>query len=625
MIRKSLPLAIAFALVVCVTGGKVLQYLHWNLEDSYIVYRIVRNILSGDGWSFNSGEIHNASTSVLNTVLITIFAACGFAVPLAGHIVTGLAIGSASLSAYFLFLKQFRYPVAVLSAVLVAVTLAENSSWGLETNLFLSLALLFVFNCRNELRAWTILGMATLARPDAILLATLYGFVQMISSGRISFRGPLVFLATLAPWIAFSLLQFGQVFPDTLSNKMWQGSSGFWGPGLVYLRGVKDHLLSSSFLYRAQLCLAVVGLYGVIRSRHPILYLLTFVALQQTSYVVLNVPAYHWYFGSLDFAVTLAALWAVGLFVNVTVHQSPTFARPAALVVAFGVCSWIAGNAISTGIAHPVLDSGNRHYEAAMALIARTDLPDGPIAAMEVGTVGYQTSRPIVDLTGLTSVNPEFLTGKHLDQFFAKLPPLVILHVPVWGMERALHQDPRFRYVYGDGIVIPTPYLPIQYFVAKRSPAELTPNKVRQYVNDHFPSFLELSSEDRRSNPVGVADCVLDAINEFPRDELRLPIDRNALLAVRGWAVDRSVPLIDTEVELRFVGEHGESYTARAARVARPDVARALDQQGYDAAGFFGEYDVQAIKPGKYSLSILLHRDHSTLVCAKNYDGLAVE
>lgn len=48
------------------------HFLYWNFDDTYIVFRIVRNLLNGDGWAFNAGEAHNASTSVLNTIVVAL-------------------------------------------------------------------------------------------------------------------------------------------------------------------------------------------------------------------------------------------------------------------------------------------------------------------------------------------------------------------------------------------------------------------------------------------------------------------------------------------------------------------------------------------------------------------------
>ena len=85
------------------------RYIDWNFDDSYIVFRIVENILSGAGWTYNPGEAYNASTSVLNTVLITVVAKLsGLSVPVAAHIVGsfGILVAGASI---FLLLRYYFF------------------------------------------------------------------------------------------------------------------------------------------------------------------------------------------------------------------------------------------------------------------------------------------------------------------------------------------------------------------------------------------------------------------------------------------------------------------------------------------------------------------------------------
>src|SRR5438045_3173755 len=42
--------------------GYLLKYLPWDSDDAMIVYRIVGNLLTGHGWTYNIGESYNAST-----------------------------------------------------------------------------------------------------------------------------------------------------------------------------------------------------------------------------------------------------------------------------------------------------------------------------------------------------------------------------------------------------------------------------------------------------------------------------------------------------------------------------------------------------------------------------------
>ena len=106
------------ALVLSILAfGKYLMYLQWNIDDAHIVYRIVNNILNGHGWVYNIGEAHNVSTSVSNTVLITLLSYLTEDICLAAHIIGGLAIFGAGLIVYWLFRQHFNNSMPCLWAI----------------------------------------------------------------------------------------------------------------------------------------------------------------------------------------------------------------------------------------------------------------------------------------------------------------------------------------------------------------------------------------------------------------------------------------------------------------------------------------------------------------------------
>jgi len=70
---KRYTIALSLLVLFMVSFGKFISYLHWDFDDSFIIYRIVNNILQGNGWVYNINENHNPSTSVLNTVLVSAY------------------------------------------------------------------------------------------------------------------------------------------------------------------------------------------------------------------------------------------------------------------------------------------------------------------------------------------------------------------------------------------------------------------------------------------------------------------------------------------------------------------------------------------------------------------------
>lgn len=66
------PRRVAYLLLFFLCACFFIKYRQWAFDDSFIAYRYVENILNGHGWVYNVGEPYNASTSVLNIVLLTI-------------------------------------------------------------------------------------------------------------------------------------------------------------------------------------------------------------------------------------------------------------------------------------------------------------------------------------------------------------------------------------------------------------------------------------------------------------------------------------------------------------------------------------------------------------------------
>jgi len=248
--REKLYFTLAAGTILLLVLARHVQFRDWHLEDSYIIYRIAGNIISGNGWSYNPGEVKNASTSVLNTVLVALVSLSGTAVPDAAHAVGSLSIFMCGLLALILFRRQTGMCFSLGAALLMVYFLSGNATWGLETHLFCALLLLFVYFEMQGKDSWMLLGLLVLTRPDALLLAAFKWLKEVWFRRQLSAGGLLRFLLVLSPWIAFSVWHFGQIFPDTLSSKMWQGNSGYWGAGWIYLQGLRQHVLQGGWLWK---------------------------------------------------------------------------------------------------------------------------------------------------------------------------------------------------------------------------------------------------------------------------------------------------------------------------------------------------------------------------------------
>ena len=468
--RRAIGAATALALTILV-GAYAYHYLLWNFDDPYIIFRIARNLLSGHGWAFNVGEAHNASTSVLDTVVVALTAKLlASDVPFTAHILGAVWLLIAGLAFAWVFGKRFDHWVGLAVGVGLIVMLAENGLWGLETYLFFALFALFVVFEHLGRNSWVWIGLLTLARPDGVLLAAVRPLADarsgVLDAWQRHRRGLILFALVLAPWVIFSLVRFHQLFPDTLSNKMWQGRSGYWGTGPVYLIGLLTHVKNATPFRAIGYLLALPGVVLLVRDRSVLLYVIVLAFLQQTAYVVMNVPGYHWYFATLDVASVLAAFYAIGAIYENAAASLPA-ARPYVAAGCYLGALLFAGMKASLVLENQSRDGRDVSYQGTAARLQADGIPYGPIAAAEVGTIGYYfPDHQIVDIVGLTSANPEYVTGRHNDRFFSAPPPTVLLHSPAWPLELALYNDARFQMLY-DGPREISALIPMQYFVLK--------------------------------------------------------------------------------------------------------------------------------------------------------------
>lgn len=601
-----LPFALAALALVSLAQG--VRFADWNLEDGYIIYRIVRNLLAGDGWAFNLGEVHNASTSVLNTILLAGVSFFTHDIPQTAHALGTVALALCCVLTFLSLRRSQGDVLAILTAALASYLLANNATWGLESYLFAALVMLFVVCEQTTKNSWIPLGFAVLARPDALLLVGMKTVRDLYRHRRLPLSGFALLAAIIAPWAVYSLVTFGQVFPDTLSNKVWQGNSGYWGQGLIYLKSFASHVTATAHWRQAMFAGGALGTIVLLLRPSPVTYLVLFAWAQQAAYMYLNVPAYHWYFAFFDFAMLIAAAECLGFVLrwclsSVTIAQPLPWGGAALQVATVAGVLWYGWNDLNEARSTPISDSGNRHYEVAIQELERLPLPEGSLAAVEVGTLGWGTQRRILDLTGLTSPNPELISGKHLDEFFRAEPAVVLVHEPVWMFEKALLSDLRFRFAYGAPVGMNTPNQKLSYFVRQHRRAEITEAAVEAFVTSNIPAFkpLPLAEIDALTKQTGDG-CVVDTVNGMLVSGQRIGV-HPPLLRIDGWALDTSTGTVPTPSQAILRGDD-RAYAMTPQRFRREDVANHFGRPELRECGYSLEADIRALPAGRYTLMI---------------------
>lgn len=603
-------------MLVTLASGIYLNYRQWDFDDAYIAYRIVRNIINGHGWAYNIGESHNPSTSVLNIVLIAAFSCLTGDIRLAAHIIGTVAVLMAGLVGYELFRDKFGNSIGVLVGYLLVRKLGNNFTWGLECNLFIAFLMLFVLFEERRKNSWPLLGVLVLTRPDGILMVGLKWLKKFVSRRQFSAQGLFIVLIILMPWLIFSLHRFHQFLPDTFSQKIWQGHSGYWGTGHVYLSGLIFHYITSSgLLPKTYMLLAVVGMFLMKRDRSHLLYITIFVLLQQLAYTIFNVPMYHWYRALPDFLIVISALYAVGTFLNgiqnrcqhrfasVThrfPHLMPQFRRGFSLSVPL-LMLIPAVLTLRSSYENPKVDQRDSSYTHIIKEVDKL-YGQGRLTTMEVGSIGFNTNRTIVDICGLVSEKGQFLTVQRMDVFYSDPPELLLFHDPIWGYEAAIYTDYRFPVVYKLGMKIHDSYLPMQLYVRKDN---FDLNNINEQLLEMYPAYqLDTRFNLNTLRPLSDGVVCLDMINAQLVKHGSLPIQDRPVLHLQGWAFDRKRNMVPGDIFILLIHEDGRIYSLRAERYVREDVAVLFKNSDLRMSGFQATGVIISLPRGAYKMVV---------------------
>ena len=572
-----------------------IHFRAWNFDDGAIVFRIVRNLISHGEWGFNLGEAFNPSTSALNPLLVAILSFLGFPIPTSAHIVGTISLVGLSCCTYLTLRPILHSWAALLTSAIALWIVGTRSAWGLETYLFLGILSWISFRAQSKHHPWIALGLLILARPDGLVVSGMYGLWYLFHYKKVPWKGVATTLAVITPWVLFSLFRFGEPFPATLSVKMWQGSSGLWGQGWIYAKGLGRYLEAPQDAVVN--LLALVAFFGMspIFKLMPLLFLFTIA--QQVTYSLINVPFYHWYVVALDLSRWILAAFCVLYPLQTLVKRTSWYKESLFTAIAVLATVLSFGRLI---LLTPPLDPRDEGYRIAAEKVKELRPSTASIAAVEVGTVGFHLPYRVLDLAGLASKNPELVSGQNTEYFFSHLPEVVLLHSPHWHFETAIADDARFDAAFEEiGRTLHFAF-PMVIYGKRNLAAE---ESISSFVTRTFPKAAHtilqvLPTADRNSS------CIFDRVNGKPTkpgDTLESPA---LLLAASGWSAitDSNRLLGPVEIVLIDPVTNASFSILQPDRLHRPDVGDHLKQPEQTNSGFTVKAAITDVPSGTYGL-----------------------
>ncbi len=413
------------------------------LDDAYITFRYARNLASGLGFVYNTGERVLGTT----TPLFTLMLALGFKLGADPHILA-LALNTVadvvSIVIIYFVCRRLGVPVVgLLAALMVAISgqFITYTASGMETSLYIAtlLAAWGLYAVGLLMPAFAMAGVACLVRPDAILMVAVLYVALLLRTHRFDLRPILVTLLVAAPWLIFATFYFGSPLPMSVQAKATDAMDpGFTGMSLRTLSiqflslkgsiaGADKNLLFT--LLFAVGCVAITlttwrrSCLGA--SPHPRAEMALLptekldrvfpLLLWSIAYVVIFTLAgaftyFPWYVVPLYpayFVVLLVGLgWLADRLVpNILARvQLPAWGDlvllPLLVVTVLRLPSRAQGQQLH---AEAWIERREGAYQRASEFVLGNAGPDDQIAAGEVGVIGYYSQRYIVDVNGLVT------------------------------------------------------------------------------------------------------------------------------------------------------------------------------------------------------------------------------
>ncbi len=415
------------------------------IDDSYITYRYSRNILAGNGFTFNVGERVLGTTTPFYTLFLTTLGAFTGGVhapfPIISWLLNSLFDAVSCVVLFEVGKKISTFRVGAITGLIwsIAPYSVTFAIGGLETSLLILLILLMVYFYLNMtiIGIWLCASFMILTRPDALIFVLPLLFFPIIQKKWDIFQPKAMILAAipLISWLMFSYIYFRTLLPHSIAAK----SVAYLLPdNAAFIRLLQHFLtpfgeentLSPTVLYVSLITIPlffVVGFISIVRKNplslplliYPILYFITFSLAHPLIfrwYLTPPLPIYMLVILSgvestlkkvLDFLRTKLTTLNTIHFNWTRWSAFPNITLTTALLIPlyFSLNGWVVSTDQGKNSLYPEMAwvKLEELYRLASIDVLAETTSDSVVAAGDVGVLGYLTDRTILDTVGLIS------------------------------------------------------------------------------------------------------------------------------------------------------------------------------------------------------------------------------
>ncbi len=487
MPRRISPAVWTALLLVCLALAARLIPGPRTIDDAYITYRYARNLLAGEGFTYNPGERVQGTTTPLYTLLMAGLGAISGGGAADFPVIAWLVNAAADALTCLLLWRIGRRLGAEwpgLAAGLLwalapySVTFAIG---GLETSLYVLLltAAVWAHLTRRAPLAALCAALALLTRPDALLLAAPLALDRLLQARRGRRLSALEFACLLLPlfaWYGFAWAYFGSPIPHSVQAKL---VTYRLGPGAALIRLLQHY--ATPFLEQNVYgipaiavglvlypFLALAGARRLWRAERSAWPWLVYPWLYLAAFAIPNPLIFRWYLTPPLPAYFFMILCGAEELLRALFSGGKPAAGwrrwlPAALILLLPLASqmsewrWRLDHGPQRPAPEMAFIKLELLYRQAAEITAANMTPETVLAAGDVGVLGYYTPARILDTVGLNS--PLSLNYYPLDPALYAInyavPPRLILDqqpdylilLEVYG-RLGLLRDPQFQQTY---------------------------------------------------------------------------------------------------------------------------------------------------------------------------------
>lgn len=392
---------------------------HSTGEDFFITLRYAHEIAIGKGFTYNAGQHVLGTTTPLYTLVLAFLLWLHLPAIFLGKLLNIVADG---ITCWLMgkFADEMGIPTVGLIAALlyaVGVTPISVSISGMETGLVtcVGMAAVVAFARSNSRALWVCTAVLFLLRIDGLVLGGLLLAAQTYRMRRFEARDALIAVLIVLPWLLFALFYFGSPLPSSVVAKLTVYKVTMAGAHGAILRAFRTQFDSGLFQDLLTLLFGIGIGESLAKKRWQLLVPLCWVGIYYGTMLASPVPAFSWYFLPPWplYLITSALGGCLVAGVGWTYLLSKRFApAPSWRYMRAGGLGLIA----LLGLLHlpRLIVEIQRPQQEEDEVLRPTGLwfrrhaaPNELILLEPIGTIGYYSERPILDMIGL--VTPQVL------------------------------------------------------------------------------------------------------------------------------------------------------------------------------------------------------------------------